>query len=38
MSYYKEKGYPTIAVIESLMTIINSITKNGMPLIQTKIS
>ncbi len=24
MSYYKEKGYPTIAVIESLMTIINS--------------
>ena len=24
MSYYKEKGYPTIAVIEALMTIINS--------------
>ena len=24
MSYYKEKGYPTLAVIESLMTIINS--------------
>ena len=24
MSYYKEKGYPTEAVIESLMTIINS--------------
>ena len=24
MSFYKEKGYPTIAVIESLMTIINS--------------
>ncbi len=24
MSYYKEHGYPTLAVIESLMTIINS--------------
>jgi len=24
MSYYEEKGYPTLAVIESLMTIINS--------------
>ena len=24
MSFYKEKGYPTVAVIESLMTIINS--------------
>ena len=24
MSYYKEKGYPTLAVIEALMTIINS--------------
>lgn len=24
MSYYDEKGYPTLAVIESLMTIINS--------------
>ena len=24
MSYYKELGYPTLAVIESLMTIINS--------------
>ncbi|MBE6160621.1 MAG: glutamate--tRNA ligase [Firmicutes bacterium] len=24
MTYYKEKGYPTLAVIESLMTIINS--------------
>ncbi len=24
MTYYKEKGYPTIAVIEALMTIINS--------------
>ena len=24
MSYYKEKGYPRLAVIESLMTIINS--------------
>lgn len=24
MTYYKEKGYPTISVIEALMTIINS--------------
>ena len=24
MTYYKEKGYPTLAVIEALMTIINS--------------
>ena len=24
MAYYKEKGYPTLAVIEALMTIINS--------------
>ena len=24
MSYYKEHGYPTLAVVESLMTIINS--------------
>ena len=24
MTYYEEKGYPTLAVIESLMTIINS--------------
>lgn len=24
MTYYKEKGYPTTAVIEALMTIINS--------------
>ncbi|MDD6879495.1 MAG: glutamate--tRNA ligase [bacterium] len=24
MSYYEEKGYPTLAVIEALMTIINS--------------
>lgn len=24
MTYYKEKGYPTMAVIEALMTIINS--------------
>ena len=24
MSFYKEKGYPTVAVIESIMTIVNS--------------
>ncbi len=24
MSFYKEKGYPTLAVIESIMTIVNS--------------